>query len=245
VKLVREVTLSWDQSKRRLSRLALATLLVSGATAASADVLVVRASGPSASTYPAGRSLPDTARITLRGGDTLVVLDARGTRTFRGPGTFTPASAAQAGPRVAQTADNRRARIGAVRSAGIVPASPSSIWQIDVSQGGTVCLANTSEVTLWRPDASQTASLAISGAGGAARTLNWPAGSTTATWPSDLPIANGARYQLSQAGTAVPTSITFRTLASAPGDMQAVAQALIANGCQEQLDLLVDSAPAQ
>ncbi|MBX3561602.1 MAG: hypothetical protein KF780_07275 [Sphingomonas sp.] len=227
-----------------MSRLALTVLLLSGATAASADVLVVRASGPSASTYPAGRSLPNDARITLRGGDTLVVLDARGTRTFRGPGTFTPASAAAAGPRVAQTADNRRARIGAVRSAGIVPASPSSIWQIDVSQGGTVCLANTSEVTLWRPDASQTASLAISGSG-ASRTLSWPAGNVTTAWPSDLPIANGARYQLSQAGTAVPTNITFRTLASAPGDMQAVAQALIANGCQEQLDLLVDSAPAE
>ena len=245
MKQIREVTLSWVQSKRRLSRLALTALLVSGATAASADVLVVRASGPSASTYPAGRSLPDTARITLRGGDTLVVLDARGTRTFRGPGTFTPASAAQAGPRTAQTAGDRRARIGAVRSAGIVPASPSTIWQIDVSQGGTVCLANTSEVTLWRPDASQTASLAISGPGGGARTLDWPAGSTTAAWPGDLPIADNARYQLSQAGTAVPTSITFRTLGSTPGDMQAVAQALIANGCQEQLDLLVDSAPAE
>ncbi len=244
MKQVREVTLFWGQSKARLSRLALTALLVSGATAASADVLVVRASGPSASTYPAGRSLPNDARITLRGGDTLVVLDARGTRTFRGPGTFTPASAAAAGPRVAQTADNRRARIGAVRSAGIVPASPSSIWQIDVSQGGTVCLANTSEVTLWRPDASQTASLAISGSG-ASRTVNWPAGNVTTDWPRELPIANGARYQLSQAGTAVPTSITFRTLASAPGDMQAVAQALIANGCQEQLDLLVDSAPAE
>ena len=108
-----------------------------------------------------------------------------------------------------------------------------------------MCLANTSEVTLWRPDASQTASLAISGPGGASRTLDWPAGSTTASWPCDPPIASGARYQLSQAGTAVPTSITFRTLGSAPGDMQAVAQALIANGCQEQLDLLVDSAPAQ
>ncbi len=244
MKQVREVTLFWGQSKARLSRVALTALLISGATAASADVLVVRASGPSASTYPAGRSLPDSARITLRGGDTLVVLDARGTRTFRGPGTFTPATAAAAAPRTAQTADNRRARIGAVRSAGIVPASPSSIWQIDVSQGGTVCLANTSEVTLWRPDASQTASLAIAGSG-ASRTLNWPAGNVTADWPSDLPIANGARYQLSQSGTTVPTSITFRTLGSAPVDMQAVAQALIANGCQEQLDLLVDSAPAE
>lgn len=223
----------------------MAALLVSGAAAASANVLVVRSSGPSASSYPAGRSLPDSARITLRGGDTLVVLDARGTRTFRGPGTFSPATAAAAGNRTTQTAPDRRARIGAVRSAGILPASPTTIWQVDVSQGGTVCLANTSDVTLWRPDSSQTASLAVSGPGGAARTLQWPAGRATLTWPSDLPISGGAPYQLRQDGVAVPTTITFRPLNAAPGDMQSVAEALIRNGCQEQLDLLVDSAPAE
>lgn len=243
MKQVREVILSWDLSKARLSRLALAALLATGATAASANVLVVRSSGPSAGSYPAGRSLADNARITLRGGDTLVVLDARGTRTFRGPGTFSPSTAAAAGQRTAQAGD-RRARIGAVRSAGILPATPTTIWQVDVSQSGTVCLANTSDVTLWRPDASQTASLAISGPRGAARTVEWPAGRTTLAWPSDLPIASG-EYQLAQQGVAVPTRISFRPLNAAPSDMQGVAEALIRNGCQEQLDLLVDSAPSE
>lgn len=243
MKQVREVTLSWGQNKHRLSRLGLAALLLAGATSVSANVLVVRSSGPSAQSYPAGRSLADNARITLRGGDTLVVLDARGTRTFRGPGTFSPATAAVAG-NSAQTAPDRRARIGAVRSAGILPASPSTIWQVDVSQGGTVCLANTSEVTLWRPDSSQTAHLAVSGPGGA-RDLEWPAGRATISWPSDLPISGSAPYQLRQEGVAVPTTISFRPLNTAPDDMQGVAEALIRNGCQEQLDLLVDSAPVQ
>lgn len=244
MKQVREVILSWGLNKARLSRLALAALLTAGAASASANVLVVRSSGPSAGSYPAGRSLADNARITLRGGDTLVVLDARGTRTFRGPGTFSPATAAAAGQRTAQTAGDRRARIGAVRSAGILPASPTTIWQVDVSQSGTVCLANTNDVTLWRPDASQTATLAISGPRGAARTVEWPAGRTTMAWPSELPIAGG-EYQLAQQGVAVPTRISFRTLNAAPNDMQGVAEALIRNGCQEQLDLLVDSAPAE
>lgn len=243
MKQVREVILSWGLNKAHLSRLALVALLTAGAASASANVLVVRSSGPSASGYPAGRSLADNARITLRGGDTLVVLDARGTRTFRGPGTFTPSTAAAAGQRTAQAAGDRRARIGAVRSAGILPASPTTIWQVDVSQSGTICLANTSDVTLWRPDASQTATLAISGPRGAARTVEWPAGRTTMAWPSDLPIAGG-EYQLAQQGVAVPSRISFRTLNAAPSDMQGVAEALIRNGCQEQLDLLVDSAPA-
>lgn len=245
MKQVREVILSWDRNKARWSRLALAALVATSATAVSANVLVVRSSGPSAGSYPAGRSLADNARITLRGGDTLVVLDARGTRTFRGPGTFSPSTAAAAGQRTAQASGNTRARIGAVRSAGILPVTPTTIWQVDVSQGGTVCLANTSDVTLWRPDASQTATLSISGPRGAPRTVEWPAGRTTLAWPSDLPIAGGGEYQLAQQGVAVPTRISFRPLNAAPSDMQGVAEALIRNGCQEQLDLLVDSAPAE
>jgi hypothetical protein len=235
----------WGQNKVRLSSLALTALLFTGAASAGANVLVVRASGPSAATYPAGRSLPDNARIALRGGDTLVVLDARGTRTFRGPGNFTPASAAQAGQRTTSGTGGRIARIGAVRSAGIVPASPSTIWQVDVSQSGTVCLANANDVTLWRAEPGRAASLSITGPGGAPRTVQWAAGSATTAWPRDLPITAGTPYQLRQSGAATPSSITFRQLNSAPGDMQGVAQALIANGCQEQLDLLVDSAPAQ
>jgi hypothetical protein len=235
--------LSWIPNKAPFGRrFALAALLSATAVSASANVLVVRSAGPSARTYPAGRSLTDDARIQLRAGDTLVVLDARGTRTFRGPGNFTAAGAATQGMRIAET-NGRRARIGAVRSAGFVASSPTTIWHVDVSQSGNMCLANTSNVMLWRPEASLATTLTIAGPGGT-RNVAWPAGRTTVAWPADLPIANGGAYSLSQSGTAVPSRVTFRTLNSAPGDMQAVADALIRNGCQEQLDLLVDSAPA-
>ncbi len=219
----------------------MAALLSSVAVSASANVLVVRSSGPSARAYPAGRSLPETQRLQLRAGDTLVVLDARGTRTYRGPGNFT-AGAAAPGVRIADN-DGRRARIGAVRSAGFVAGSPTTIWHVDVSQSGNMCLASTNGVMLWRSDSSAPATLAISGPSGAARTIQWPAGRATLAWPADLPIANGGAYRLSQTGNPVPSTITFRTLDNAPTDMQAVAEALIRNGCQEQLDLLVDSAP--
>jgi hypothetical protein len=238
---VQEVTLSWIQNRASWGRrIALAALLSSVAVSASANVLVVRSSGPSARAYPAGRSLPDNQRLQLRAGDTLVVLDARGTRTFRGPGNFTAGTAAP-GVRIADN-DGRRARIGAVRSAGFVASSPTTIWHVDVSQSGNMCLASTSNVMLWRSDSSQAATLAISGPGGS-RTIQWPAGRATLSWPADLPIANGGAYRLSQTGSPVPSTITFRTLDNAPSDMPGVAEALIRNGCQEQLDLLVDSAP--
>ena len=40
-----------------------------------AEVLVVRATGPSAKKFPAGKALADNARITLAANDSIVVLD--------------------------------------------------------------------------------------------------------------------------------------------------------------------------
>jgi hypothetical protein len=211
---------------------------------AAANVLVVRSTGPSAASYPPGRSLPDNARLALRAGDSVIVLGAGGTRSFRGPGTFSPGAAVRAGGAALATTDGRRARIGAVRSAGIVPHGPT-IWHVDVTQSGTFCLASASHVMLWRPDATVPATLTIAGAGGAPSTVRWAAGQATIAWPPAIPIANGASYSIVQSGVTVPTRVTFRTLAREPADLAGVASALIANGCQSQLDILVESQPDQ
>ncbi len=237
--------MSSHRNSLKLSRWALAALLAAGAASAAAHVLVVRATGPSAKAYPAGRSLPDNARLQLRAGDTLVILSPRGTRTFRGPGTFSASAAAPTGPQTVQTNNGRRARIGAVRNAGIVPtATPTSIWDVDASQSGTTCLAASSGVRLWRADASQAATLNVSGPNRSSAQVNWPAGANTLSWPTTVPIVSGGEYQLSLSGSPVPARIRVRTLNSRPADIQAVAEALIRNECREQLDLLVDTAPS-
>jgi hypothetical protein len=237
--------LSWVRNRLKLSRAAIAALLVTGAASAAANVLVVRSSGPSAKSYAPGRSLPDNARLQLRAGDTVVVLDARGTRTFRGPGNFSPSAAVQAGTQTVQGNSGRRARIGAVRSAVIVPtATPTTIWDVDASQSGTMCLASSSGVRLWRPDSSQAATLTVTGPNGASQTVAWPAGAATVAWPTAVPITSGAEYQLRQAGSPVASRILVKTLQSRPSDIQGVAEALIRNECREQLDLLVDTAPS-
>jgi hypothetical protein len=233
--------LSWVPNKAILRRGLVAALLLTGAASAAANVLVVRSAGPSARAYPAGRSLPDNARIVLRAGDTVVILAGGGTRTFRGPGSFSPTGAQSV--RVAD-AGGRRARIGAVRSAGIVPRGPT-IWHVDVTQSGNFCLAGSSNVMLWRPDASAPTRLTIAGPAGAPRVVQWPAGQPTRAWPRGTVIASGATYSFSQPGVAVPTRITFRILNAALNDVQTVAEALIANGCEGQLDVLVESQPDQ
>ena len=233
---VLEVTLSWGQNNRLLRRALLAAALLSTAGTAAANVLVVRSTNAS---YRAGQSLRDDARITLRDGEQIMVLANGGTRTFRGPGTFSPNT------RVANAVVNnggRIARVGAVRDAGIVPRGPT-IWHVDVTQGGTFCLASASNVMLWRPDSSVPVRFTIAGPGGA-RTLNWAAGEPTVAWPGGAP-ANGAAYTITQPGVAVPVTITFRLLGSQPRDVQGVAQALIANGCEGQLEVLVESQPQQ
>jgi hypothetical protein len=230
--------LSWGPNSFVPHRVAIAALVATAAVSAAANVLVVRSSGPSAKSYPAGRSLPDNARITLQAGDTVVVLGGGGTRTFRGPGSF--AATASGSARVAAAGDGRRARIGAVRSGGIVPRGPT-IWHVDVSQGGTFCLLpDEADVMLWRPDGGARTRLTITPPGGQPRTVQWPAGETILAWSPGGALAGGA-YSFAQEGVAVPTQITFRTLAAEPTDLESVAAALISNGCQDQLDVLVES----
>jgi hypothetical protein len=143
-------------SSKRSSKAAKALLaagLIAGPIAiadlASASVLVVRSSGPTSKTYRPGRVLPDDAKVALALGDVLVVLAQDSARTLRGPGTF-----ALSGPRNAlRPAVNpaRRGRFSSLRTAGIVPRSPT-LWHVDVSQNGKVCVADPNDVKLWRPN---------------------------------------------------------------------------------------------
>jgi hypothetical protein len=217
-----------------MRRMGAAALLALAAGPAFANVLVVRST---AAQYRPGRSLGDNEAFTLRQGETVVILSSRGTRAFQGPGTF---RSTQAG---VQVASNSGARLGVVRSAGLDPNVPQpSIWQIDVNAGGTVCLPSATNATLWRLDSASEARLSIRGPGGSQQ-VTWPAGAATLAWPRALPLANDARYDLTQAGTAVPTQVTVKLVGPVSTDFQQMADTLIRNGCQQQLDLLVDSLP--
>jgi len=221
----------------KVFRIATAIVVLAASTASLATVLVVRAAGPSAKVYPPGKALPESAKIQLQSGDSVMLLNTSGARTLRGPGTFAVASS---GENLADAA-NRRARFSAMRSAA-VPLNPSP-WNLDITQSGKICIANPAKLTLWRPEKEDSIKLTISG-GGTEQTLDWPAGKDTMAWPASLPVSSGVEYQLSQPDTGDMARVTFVTLANPPVDTVSTAQSLIANGCESQLDVLVDGAPS-
>ena len=208
-----------------------------GSTAAVANVVVVKSLGPSAKAYPPGKTLPPSAKITLQGGDVVTVLGPSAAQTLRGPGSF------DAGQVSLASAAGQRGRFGALRAAEV--AHNPSIWDIDVAQGGRVCVNAASKLNLWRPDSEADTKVTIRSPDGKSQELSWAAGKALTAWPSAMPVKTGASYQVEWPGTGDSSSLDVVLIPSPPTDLVGAAQVLIANGCQAQLDLLVKSASAK
>lgn len=204
-----------------------------GSTAAVANVVVVKSLGPSAKAYPPGKTLPPSAKITLQGGDVVTVIGPSSAQTLRGPGNF------NAGQVSLASAADQRGRFGALRAAEV--AQNPSIWDLDVSQGGKVCVSNPAKVQLWRPDSEAETTVTIRNADGKSQQLSWAPGKALAPWPAALPVKNGS-YDIEWTDTGEKSSLDVVTVQSAPTDLVGAAQVLLQNGCQKQLDLLVQSA---
>src|SRR5438128_12304847 len=145
-----------------------------GSTAAMASVVVVKSLGPSSKAYPPGKTLPESAKISLQGGDVVTLLGPGSASTLRGPGSF-------AAGQVAMNNVASRGRFGALRAAEV--ATNPSIWDIDVTQSGKVCVTNASKVQLWRPESEGAVKLKLRSADGHSQDLDWAAGKASAVWP--------------------------------------------------------------
>ena len=215
------------------------------AMAVDAAVLVVRSSGPSAKAFPAGRALPENQTITLRGNDVVILLDSRGTRTLRGPGSYST-SASSGGSTSAMSAlsgqsNARRSRVGAVRGGPTGATSGRNVWQADIGRSGNVCIANPADVGLYRADSSSARRVTLTEIGSnRAATVEFAVGQKNAAWPASLPVAVGSQYQVRGSGIG-PATLNARAIAPVPAGLEGLAQSLIRNDCQAQLDVLIDT----
>ncbi len=215
---------------------AAAALTAFVAASASAAVLVVKSSGPSARGFPAGKALPDNHKLTLKAIDVVVLLDSRGTRTLRGPGSF---SAASTGPArsmsslAALTGQGRaRGRVGAVR--GPVP---RSIWQADSQKSETMCFANIGDISIYRDNIATAETVTVKDlTSGRSAKVSFASAMQTAPWPADVPIAANGRYQIGG-----NTVVSMKSISPLPAGLEGIAQSLIRNDCQGQLDILINT----
>lgn len=229
--------------RRRLAVAALAGVVSALVPAVASAGVVVSSTGPSAASFPVGKKVADSERIVLRQGDVLTVLDGNGTRVLRGAGTYMLSQ--QAGPSqrasFARLTERRTAsRVGTAAVRGEDPPRPSSLWHVDVSKPGRVCVLGTDRVRLWRPQTEGDASYTLhADSGGASHAVTFGDGDTLTSWDtSALPIADGASFALAGPDGAGSGTLTFAVLDGAAEDPEALAQQLIEKGCTQQLELL-------
>ncbi len=239
-----------DSFKSRLRTLVLAGAALALPVAAMAGV-VVKSTGPSATKYPVGTKLDDSASISLKPGDVVTVLTADGTRVIKGAGTFRVGDRPQvAADRFASLTRKRaatRVRTGAVRNPddGAVPSNPS-LWYVDVTRSGTVCLYDFATVRLWRPSTPGTSTYRMfNRENGAAVDVTFDDTVTVAALdPARLPIVEGAPYTITGPDNVTSAQISFVLLAEDYEAPDALAEALIAKGCGVQLETLGSSLEA-
>lgn len=246
--------------ERRCLRAAIAGMAaiagVAGASSAIAQSVVVRSTGPSAAAYPQGRKLPANASVVLKGGDQVTVLDRAGTRVLAGPGTFTLNGAVNrdgggttALASMMARGGGARTRTGAVRGAGaaveVAQAGPANVWHIDVSKGGTYCVADPEAVILWRPDKTLEGTGTLLSQDGSTANVSWRAGNPLKLWPvASVPVTDGQTYTFTSP-VGAPVKIRTMVLASVPDDEVEVAGVMAEKGCTAQLDLLAGLASTQ
>lgn len=243
-----------DRLKSRIAGLALAGAALALPLAAHAGV-VVKSTGPSATRYPVGTKLEDTATITLKAGDVVTVLTAEGTRVIKGGGTFRVGDRPQvASDRFASLTRKRaatRVRTGAVRAPEDEVVTNPSLWYVDVTQSGTICLYDLATVRLWRPGTAGTSTYSISadgvsdGSAAARAEVTFDDTVTIAALdPARLPITEGGRYMITAPDGSTASHIQFVLLADDFAQPDALAEGLIAKGCSVQLDALANSLEA-
>lgn len=240
----------WNRMTSRWAVSALAAGAALAMAAAAQAGVVVKSTGPSSSRYPVGTKLDDNAAITLKAGDVVTVLTADGTRVVKGAGTFRvgdrPRVAAERFSSLTRKRAATRVRTGAVRGESDDTVTNPSLWYVDVTRSGTICLYDLATVRLWRPGTQGVGTYRMFNRdNGAAVDVSFDDTVMIAALdPARLPIVEGAPYIVTGPDNATSAQINFVLLSEDYTAPDALAEALIAKGCTVQLEALASSLEA-
>jgi hypothetical protein len=112
-------------------------------------------------------------------------------------------------------------------------------WAVDVTTGGAKCIFADHPVFLWRPPLASGARVSLEATSRSQRSFfDWPAGTITVAWPSDIPLDPSETYVV----TLDSGSRTF-TLTVAPKRPERgfALVHLAESGCKDQLFALLGS----
>lgn len=234
-------------STKKTGEVSAALIALCAASTALAGPMVVRSTGPSAKAYPVGKPLTAEAKLALKAGDIVTVLDSGGTRVLKGPGTVAVGgSGAATGSGFAQLVSNtgaRQARTGATRSAiGGGPARSPNVWYVDASKSGPHCIVDPETVSLWRPDGSAAGAISITRVGdNKTVSLDYRAGQSVRAWPvQDLPVTEGAQFKVLLPEAKAPVTVKAALVSNNGEGLENIASALLTKGCGNQMDVLVE-----
>ena len=241
-----------DLRTRRLGLSAAAAVIaMTVVTAAAAQSMVLRSTGPSAGKYPTGARLKSTDKLTLVAGDKVVLMQSGKTRTLSGPGTYGATGTVQASQSLGGNVTRMLAKGPTMRSRGGFSRGPGdeapanvrapNLWLLDYREAGTFCVLDPALLMLWRPNMEGDTALEIESAGKKA-TAAIVDGANFRKWPTDaLPVQYGTDYRLSGGGLARPVTVRFIAVENAPDTVEGSVDMLMAKGCSPQLNRLVDT----
>lgn len=233
---------------KRAPMVAAGIVALAMSSAAFAEAIIVRSTGPSAASYPVGSRLAATERVVLRAGDRVVLVGEGPSRTLNGPGNFPVRSTGQVsqtntstlGRYLSATGSTIR-RTGAVRGT-TATSTPPNLWVVDIAKAGTMCVTDPANVTLWRGDMTEDTLLTVENAANPEQrsSLAFVAGQNFRAWPSDvLPISSGTSYRITGPGMTEGATLNFVAVSGeVPDDAESVASMLLQNGCTAQLEQL-------
>jgi hypothetical protein len=239
----------WIKMSKAAALVSFCLIAAIPATILKAEPIVITYEGPNSQNYKPGRKLLPAAKINLKTGEVLTVLDERGTRTLRGPGTFSTSSAVSVGnvsntnlANLIKTSSVRRARTGAVRGESPPQHTQRSpnLWYIDIKKSAKLCVADFQSLQLWRSGAAEAQpALTIASRSGGSATVKFGKGRSTVGWPLAITPVDGGQYIISAPGNADKISIEMVKIdVTGEERLDTMASKLLDRGCQVQSELL-------